>query len=296
MKSLSLISLLCCAGFAAGADSEWVTVGDPGNPPDHTGHGAVASTFQIARFETTVAQYEEFLNAVAATDRHGLWNRGTGIERRGAAGAYHYTAEAGREQHPLVSVLFLDALRFANWHHHGRGSATTESGAYDLSQGDLATRQPGARYAVASEDEWYKAAYHQPPEQGGPLSGYWLFPTRSDEAPTFRKAGATEANSACFEPSNRGGFRFMPVGSYVNSASFYGTYDQGGNVWEWTEGIRFSRQRSLRGGSGAHTVTKLRSVTQMGSSPTLRFPDTGFRLTRRVPTAPDNQVSTRISP
>ena len=41
-----------------------------------------------------------------------------------------------------------------------------------------------------------------------------------------------------------------PVGSYTGSASPYGTFDQGGNVWEWNEAIiERLAFRGIRGGS-----------------------------------------------
>ena len=42
------------------------------------------------------------------------------------------------------------------------------------------------------------------------------------------------------------------IGAYVNAASFYGTFDQAGNVQEWTEwtdDFTFLRNRRVRGGS-----------------------------------------------
>ena len=39
------------------------------------------------------------------------------------------------------------------------------------------------------------------------------------------------------------------VGAYLNAPSHYGTFDQAGNVEEWTEEIVFVTNRRLRGGS-----------------------------------------------
>ena len=50
---------------------DYVTVGNSGNAADPaTGslYGAVAYEYKIARNETTLSQYAEFLNATAATD------------------------------------------------------------------------------------------------------------------------------------------------------------------------------------------------------------------------------------
>ncbi|NIM51450.1 MAG: PEP-CTERM sorting domain-containing protein, partial [Gemmatimonadales bacterium] len=53
---------------------EWVTVGDPGNVNDTHGYGGVGYVYNIGRYEVTNAQYCAFLNAVAASDPHGLYN------------------------------------------------------------------------------------------------------------------------------------------------------------------------------------------------------------------------------
>jgi formylglycine-generating enzyme required for sulfatase activity len=39
------------------------------------------------------------------------------------------------------------------------------------------------------------------------------------------------------------------VGSYPGSASPYGTFDQGGNAWEWNKAIIDGFERGVRGGS-----------------------------------------------
>jgi formylglycine-generating enzyme len=72
--ALTFFTTLLLGPLAAHAlDIDWVTVGDAGNAPDKTGYGAVAYEFQIAKFEVTIGQYAEFLNAVAANDPRQLW-------------------------------------------------------------------------------------------------------------------------------------------------------------------------------------------------------------------------------
>lgn len=71
---------LSLAGLLHGSDVpdiDWVTVGDPGNPADATGFGAVPYVFQIAKHEVS-NEYVEFLNAVAKNDPHGLRSESMG--------------------------------------------------------------------------------------------------------------------------------------------------------------------------------------------------------------------------
>jgi formylglycine-generating enzyme len=291
---LWLLLLLVCRVEAQSLDIEWVSVGDPGNQPDNTGYGAVGYEFQIAKFEVTIGQYAEFLNAMAANDPHKLWNGSMGINRIGAPGAFRYEAIAGQAKKPVVSVSFLDAMRFVNWLHNGQGKGDAETGAYDIAKhGGLAVHEPGAKVWIATENEWYKAAYFQPQSKGGPAGDYWIYPTRSNELPQFRAEGAREPNSANYSQKNVGNVpgnpntRMFPGGSYPGSASYYGTFDQGGNAWEWNEAIVFDTQRGMRGGCVAHTFEKLKSVVRTSSKPEKKYPDTGFRLARAVPKAGD---------
>ena len=80
------------------ADMEWVTISDPGNPPDGTpyDHGRVDYMYEIGKHEVTAGAYTEFLNAVAATDTYALYNTlmasdlyGCRIERSGVPGQLH---------------------------------------------------------------------------------------------------------------------------------------------------------------------------------------------------------------
>lgn len=295
----ALVSFLAVGPLPA-VEFEWVAVGDPGNHPDKTGYGAVAYPFEIAKFEVTAGQYGEFLNAVAAADPHGLWNPNMGsalltdnnqggirkdlpvfIDRIGSPGAFRYQVLLGKERKPVVYLGFPEAMRFANWIHNGQGKGGTETGAYDIAKrGGLAVHDPAAKVWIPTEDEWYKAAYYQPESKGGPPGGYWLFPVRTNQPPRTPGPGDPRfdvANHSRSYPDS------WPVGSYPNATSFYGTYDQGGNAWEWNEAIVFGTQRGLRGGCMAHTVEKLRSTVRTYASPSKRYPDTGFRLARALP-------------
>lgn len=191
-----------------------VGVGQPGNVPDVTGYGGVAYPFRIAREPVTIGQYCEFLNAVAATDPHQLYNGRmatdlavAGIARSGSSGSYVYSVidpagvtpagAASGPDRPITYVSWFDAARFANWMSNGqpRGSqsaVTTEDGAYPL-KGAVSGIAPVKNannpntglppsYYIPLENEWYKAAYYSPSLNGG-AGGYYLYATQSDVRP-----------------------------------------------------------------------------------------------------------------
>jgi len=297
-KFLSFFALLTAASAAHAHDLTWVKVGDAGNAPDKTGHGAVAYEFEVTKHEITVSMYAEFLNAVATkADPHALWNAAQKIVRTGNPGAFKYAASPKREGEPVMQVRFLDAMRFANWLHHGGGPGDTETGAYLISKdGGLASREADARIWIPNENEWYKAAYYQPQATGGPPGSYWRYPTRSNLAPKLAKPGDPGLNLANFladtRPQPNGAVLrdfndVMPVGSFPGSASHYGTLDQAGNAWEWIETTVFDTQRIIRGGSMCGSHEKLLSTVRTSASPAKRYPDTGFRLARAMPKAGD---------
>ncbi len=281
---LLLLFALATLGDTAHAEVifDWATVGNPGNAPDQlytSGNpdnlqfGAVANTYRISKHEVTNAQYTEFLNAVdpMGTNPNSVYNASMGIaDQRGgiafnaaAASGSKYSSKTNMGNKPVNHVSFFDSMRFVNWLENGQptGGSGTESGVYTIGNGSNETRAPGVTFFIPSEDEWYKAAYHQPAAQGGDTDNYWLYPTASNSAPTIATANAVgdisnpgpnvaNYNSGADWNGLEGNGNVTTVGSAGPlSASFYGTFDQGGNVYEWVEAVTGPSLRSVRGGS-----------------------------------------------
>jgi formylglycine-generating enzyme len=293
---------------------DMVTVGDPGNT-GAGGLGSVSTSFRMGKYEVTIGQYCQFLNSVAKTsDPYGLYGSympGTmptvGIARSGSVGNYSYAVSGSYNKAancPIFDVSWGDAARFCNWLHNGQPTfaagtpgevaGSTESGAYTLngttSDAGLAavTRNAGAQYFIPSQNEWYKAAYYK---GGGTNAGYWQFPTRSDgtQSNALSTTGTTNANfyaSSLADPTNL----LTPVGLFAGSPGPYGTYDQGGNVWEWNEtangGYRYFRGGSYSGGYPPQNSSLCMSTGPTGVSstpPTSEDTIMGFRVAGAVP-------------
>ena len=162
-RCMTAIVMLIALARNAGAivTLDMVTVGDLGNAKDSTGFGSVSYEYQIGKYEVTIGQYAEFLNAVAKTDQHGLYSPSmgsdkniAGIARSGSSGAYVYEVQGpfgyippiGADSpgdRPISYVSWLNAARFANWMTNGQGTDGTETGAYTL------TVKPAAGSGVA---------------------------------------------------------------------------------------------------------------------------------------------------
>ena len=262
MRRLVVLTALLFALPANAVTIDWVTVGDPGNPVDTevmndgtTGYGSVGYTYKIGKYEVTNAQYVEFLNAVAVNDTYGLYDSQMavgdgGIVRTGGSGSHTYSAIAGREDWPVHHVSWYDTLRFANWLHNGQpagaqDSNSTEDGTYTFSGSmSVGSRNAGATIFLPTEDEWYKAAYFD-----SALGVYYDYPTGTDTqtvctSPSGDTGSSANCHGAVGSPTD--------VGAYGMSGSPYGTFDQGGNLAEWTEtlhGDPAGVYRVKRGGS-----------------------------------------------
>lgn len=295
-----------------------VTVGNPDNARDQrytlrgiSSFGAVDYAYQMGRFDVTAGQYCAFLNAVARTDTHGLYHTymdydmypalfGCNIKRTGSSGGYSYSVASDWANRPVNFVSWGSAARFANWLTNGQPTgeqnlATTEDGSYYLdgatseSALQAVTRKEDARYVIPTEDEWYKAAYYDPGKPGG--AGYWDYPTRSNTTPSnvLDPTGTNNANfatSAADTPSDRtytigAPYYRTEIGAFAHSPGAYGTFDQGGNVWQWTEAVWAAPSgpcRVLRGGSFWDGERSLKASLCAGGSPASAGGLCGFRV------------------
>ncbi len=275
-------AMLACVSAVSAVNIETVRVGDLGNAGELSGAGAGGSgpdricgavnyNYRIGKYEVTAGQYCGFLNAVAKTDTYELYNTnmwsydtGCKIQRIGTSGDYTYAVAPEWANRPVNWVSWGDAARFANWLHNGQptgaqDTSTTEDGAYYLNgaRGNwdvLVNRKDDWKWAVTSEDEWYKAAYYDPNYGGVGVPGYWFYPTQSNTAPGRDMADAS-GNNANYYISGGGpypidsGRWFTVGGQFQNSASVYGAFDQAGNVWELTEPAIRHPICFIRGGS-----------------------------------------------
>jgi len=308
------ILIVCVAAIVAGLGSiavakvtiETVPVGNADNAADSTGYGAVAYEYNIGKYEVSNAEYCEFLNAVATGgDPHGLydsdmgggWYNIGGISRSssGTAGKpWVYSTRLNRANRPVNYMSWGNAARFTNWLHNGQpvgaqDLTTTEDGAYYLNGATTSeqlltvVREADWKWAIPTEDEWYKSAYHK---NDGVTGNYWEYPTGSDTVPTSEMPGGTDMinGSANYRDPGHVETTYFTTecGAYTAkpSDSPYGTFDQGGNIWEWNEATSQDAYRGLRGGTFNADDYQLGASERFAYHPALGSANLGFRVVK----------------
>jgi formylglycine-generating enzyme required for sulfatase activity len=166
-----------------------------------------------------------------------------------------------------------------------QSSATTENGAYNLNGATSGTAparnvtNPNTGdtpwFGIPNENEWYKAAFYSPALNSG-SGGYYTWATQSNVSPNnmlpaVPGSTSNEANFYAYQYANpwvgfavtragalgnSGNLYANPnqnfltdVGAFTNSSSYYGTFDQSGNVYQWNDlDGTANDQRGIRGG------------------------------------------------
>jgi len=199
-------ALLLAAGAVQAVVIETVPVGNPGNAADATGYGAVDHNYKIGKYEVTTGQFVEFLNfhhhhTHISFTPPSYFPGGNHITQSGSGTTddpYIYSVDPEYANNPVAYVSFWDACRFVNWLNNGQGDGDAESGAYTLND--------------------YNGS------AGGDISrnpgARWVIPTVDE----WYKA-------AYYSGDATAGYYATPT------ASAYGTVDQYGNGWEWSESV-----------------------------------------------------------
>jgi hypothetical protein len=274
-------SALWADSFGSGANSfdvEFVTIGNPGNPPDANPNpaGAVPYSYRIGKYEIS----EQMIDKANALGGLGITNNTRGPD------------------YPATNITWFEAATFVNWLNRSTGNAP----AYKFdSRSDFQLWQPGdpgydpnnlfrnslAIYFLPSVNEWYKAAYYDPSSET-----YFDYPTGSD-IPPIAVASGTAAGSAVYNQDfSAGPAEIMMAGGL----SPYGTMAQGGNTDELEEtefdltNDSIAGDRGRRGGSWFNSSVFLRAPSRQPESP---FPTAissgGFRVGSTV-TEPSSAV------
>jgi formylglycine-generating enzyme required for sulfatase activity len=238
---------------------DFVPVGNAGNTADDTGYGAVGYNYRIGKYEVTADQWAAVLAAAPGVGNAGYWSG----------------------SQPTAGTSWYEAARFCNWLTTGN----VNSGVYNTTTWAIMDHQTagatfGTAYFIPTESEWYKAAYHKANGVTGGAVNYWDYPTGGDTAPTATTVanqlnvppGSANYDSVVGSPTTVGAYNRKP------SASAYGTFDQGGNVWEWNEALTAGSYRGMRGGSFGYASYVLAPFSAMNAGPTYEAIDLGFRV------------------
>ena len=219
------------------------------------------SGFRIHRWPVTVAEYAVFVEEGGYADET-LWSA-DGWRWRQAEGITFpgRWPVPGRPHHPVTDVSWYEAEAWCAW----------------------ASRQQGCLIMLPSEAQWeYAARGAHDPQQPVPR-----YPWGVDDEPD-RRAG---------HPSWSAGP--VPPGAFPRGIGPFGTWDQSGNVWEWTRDDYAGKlaeggqdpcrpaaeggNRALRGGAFGDAPLFLRVSCRISDPPRRRYVFIGFRCVCPLP-------------
>lgn len=245
-------------------DGEFVMRSLPGAGKDDTEtHERVTdlSTFYMAKYETTVRMYTDYLNEVAPEEIG--WNRMMeedsicGIIRNKAfLRKPRFQALPGREHYPVTQVSWYDARGFLEW-----------CGLRLPTEAEFEKAFRGGKYLDGTDS---KRNPNPLPERNYPWGD-----AMPDEDGTFR----------CNAYGEEDGYPYTaPVGSYEEYNSPYDIADLAGNVEEWTLDwyttsyhVGLDGYRMTRGGSWMEFSLVVDAISGATKAPILESGLVGFR-------------------
>ena len=216
--------------------------------------------FYLAKFETTVGMYADFLNDTGGQG-HG-WNRPmasakrVGVLQSGEAPNHSYSVAEGRAEFPIAFVSWYDARSFLKW-----------CGLRLPTEAEWEKAYRGGRYL---DGDATKSQPNPLPER--------LYPW-GDEEPT-----AGDIHRCNHQGEDDGFAGTAPVGSFPDFNGPYGAADQAGNVGEWTQDwystthhADLDGYRLVRGGSWRAIPTGVDAISGATSLPLKGRSTIGFR-------------------
>ena len=246
-----------CEGFREGCQEEWFTSAEPA----HTLH---LDNFYMDVFEVTNGAFVEFLNDLGDTENGCYGQSCISLDASDVAESETavFSVDDTLLNNPVTGVSWYGAQAYCGWR--------------------------GAR--LPTEAEWEKAASWDPAENEQRV--YPWGNAFDETAVNFCDQNCTEAQA---NPQVDDGFATTaPVGSFEAGRSSVGTYDMGGNVWEWVAdwfnptfygesptvnpfGSREGTEKVVRGGSWYDTGNFTGSAVRFPAAPDTGDDSIGFR-------------------
>ena len=242
---------------------EWVYIDDPGIP-DHEGF-----TGYMSKYETTNAQYCQFLNAALASEDVTVGSDNIVYGANGSNSGADFVGEIYFDTYP---VDFYSQITYSD----GVFSIRSRDG-YDMSNHPVLTV---SWYGATAFCNYY--GYRLPTE--------WEWQAVADYDYTYTYGCGTmidqsKANYYSYDDdhyANPLGLTLWPYTSPVNYylSYGYGMNDMAGNVWEWTSSIYSGSYHIVRGGSW-FSFEEDCGISYQSFYPTSETPSTvGFRVCR----------------